>query len=87
MTLGKRDGNKEPLVEGSNNNNNVYGKDGNIPDNDDKYAVGVEGVDEPLDEGNDECDTLSAAPARACSESQQPSMPSRLEHHTLSKRC
>jgi hypothetical protein len=58
-----------------------------IPDDDDEYTVGVDGVEEPLDEGNDECDTLSAAPARACPESQQPSVPSHCEHHTLSGRC
>jgi hypothetical protein len=75
--LGEHDGNDKPLAEGNNSNDDKYGKDGNIPHDKDKYAVGVDGVDKPLDEGDDECDTLSAAPARACPESQRPSMPSR----------
>ncbi len=75
-TLGEHDGNDEPLAEGDNNDDNKYGKDGNIPDDDNEYAIRVDSVDEPLDEGNNECGTLSAAPARACPESQRPSMPS-----------
>jgi hypothetical protein len=74
--LGERDGNNEPLAEG-NNEDNEYGEDGDIPDDNKKYAIGVDSVDEPLDEGDDECGTLSAAPARACPKSQQPSVPSR----------
>ncbi len=69
--------NDEPLAEGNDNNNDKYGKDGNIPDNDNEYAVCVDGVDEPLDEGNSECDTLSIAPTQACPESQRLSVPSR----------
>jgi hypothetical protein len=75
-TLGERDGNDEPLAEGKDDDNDKYGKDGNIPDNDDEYTICVDGVDEPLDKGDHKCGTLSAAPARACPESQQPSMPS-----------
>ncbi len=30
--LGERDGNNEPLAEGNNNEDNEYGKDGNIPE-------------------------------------------------------
>jgi hypothetical protein len=71
------DGNDEPLAEGNDDDGNVYGKDGDISDNDDEYAVGIDGVDKPLDEGDDECSTLSAAPAQGCPESQWPSMPSR----------
>ncbi len=62
-TLGECDGNDKPLAEGNNDDNHEYGKDGNIPDDDDKYAVRVDSVDEPLDEGEDECGTLSTAPA------------------------
>jgi hypothetical protein len=63
--LGERDGKDEPLAEGNNGNNDESGKHGNIPNNNKEYAVGIDGVNEPLDKGNNECDTLSAAPARA----------------------
>jgi hypothetical protein len=77
-TLGERDGNDEPLAEGDDdNNNNEYGNDGDIPNDDNEFPIGVGSVNEPLDEGNDDCGTLSAAPARACPESQRPSVPSR----------
>jgi hypothetical protein len=76
-TLGERDGNGEPLAEGDDDDDDEYGEDGNIPVDDDEYAVGLDGVDEPLDEGDDECGALSAAPARVCPESQRPSVPSR----------
>jgi hypothetical protein len=52
-TLGERNGNDEPLAEGNEDNDNKYGKDGNIPDDNDEYAIGVDGVGEPLEEGND----------------------------------
>ncbi len=52
--LWERDGNDKPLAEGNKDNNDKYGKDGDIPDNKDKYAVGVDGVGKPLDEGNDQ---------------------------------
>jgi hypothetical protein len=38
-TLGERDGNDKPLAEGDNNDNDEYGKDGDIPDNNDEYAL------------------------------------------------
>ena len=82
-TLGLPDGNDKPLAEGDNDNNKEYGKDGNIPNNDNKFAFGVYGVNEPLDEGSNECGTHSAAPARACPGSQRASVPSRCKHHTL----
>ncbi len=81
--LGERDGNNKPLAEGDDDNddnddvNNEYNKDGYIVNNDNEYAIGVEGVDDPLDEGDDKYDTLSAAPTQACPESQRPSVPSR----------
>jgi hypothetical protein len=75
-TLGERDGNDEPVAEDNNDGNDEYGKDGDIPNDDDEYAVGVDGVDEPLNKGDEECETLCAAPTRACPESQQLSGPS-----------
>ncbi len=38
-TLGEHDGNKEPLAEGNNDDDDKYGKDGNIPNDDDKYVL------------------------------------------------
>ncbi len=38
-TLGERDGNDELLAEGDNDNDNEYGKDGDIPNDDDEYAL------------------------------------------------
>ncbi len=39
-TLGERDGNNKPFAEGDNDNNNDdYGKDSDIPDNDNKYML------------------------------------------------
>ncbi len=35
-TLGERDGNNKPLAEGDNINDDEYGKDGNIPDDNNK---------------------------------------------------
>jgi hypothetical protein len=64
-------------LEGNKNNDDEYGKDGDIPDDEDEYAGGIGGVDKPLDEGNNECGTLSAARTRACPESQRMSVPSR----------
>ncbi len=59
-TLGERDGNDEPLAEGNKDDDNEYGKDSNIPDDDDEYAVGIDGVGEPLDEGNNQhCPCMS----------------------------
>ncbi len=76
-TLGERDGNNEPLAEGNDNKDDKYGKDGNLlPNDDNEYAVCIDGVDKPLDKDNNECGTLSAAPTRVCPESQQPSVPS-----------
>ncbi len=38
-SLGERDGNNKPLAEGDDSDNNEYGKDGDIPDNDDEYTL------------------------------------------------
>ncbi len=51
-TLGERDGNDKPHAEGNKDNDDEYGKDGDIPDNDDKYAICINGVGKPLDKGN-----------------------------------
>ncbi len=71
-TLGERDGNNEPLAEDDEDNDNKYGKDGDIPNDDDEYTIGVDGVGKPLEEA-----MTSFAPARACPASQRLSMPSR----------
>jgi hypothetical protein len=77
-TLGERDGNKEPLAKGNNDNkDNEYNEDSNIAADNYKYAFGIDDVDEPLDKGDNKYDTLSAAPTRACPESQWLSVPSR----------
>jgi hypothetical protein len=64
-TLGERDGNDKPFAEGDDNGDEEYGKDEDcdIPEDDNEYTIGVDGVDEPLDKGNDDCGTLSTAPA------------------------
>ncbi len=40
-TLGECNGNDEPLAEGNKDNDNKYGEDGDIPNDDNEYAVGV----------------------------------------------
>ena len=50
--LEERDGNEEPLAEGDEDDDDEYGKDGDIPDDNDEYAVGVDGVGKPLDKGD-----------------------------------
>ena len=67
-TLGECDGNDKPLAEGNNDDNHEYGKDGNIPDDDDKYAVGVDGVRMPLDEGNDQRCPRTSVPCESAAE-------------------
>jgi hypothetical protein len=73
--LREYDGNDKPLAEGKNNNHK-YKEDSNIPNNHNKCALGLKGVNEPFDEGNNEYDTLNAAPMQACPESQRLSVPS-----------
>ncbi len=74
--LEEHDGNDKPLAESNINDDDNYDRNGDIPDNNNKYTIGVDGVDKPLDKGVSEYDTLSAAPARACPKSQWPSVPS-----------
>ncbi len=38
-TLGERDGNNEPLAKGDDDDDDEYGEDGDIPDDDDEYAL------------------------------------------------
>ncbi len=40
-TLMEHDGKDEPLAEGNNDDDNEYNKDSNIPNDDDKYAIGL----------------------------------------------
>ncbi len=40
-TLGERDGNDKPLAEGDDNDDDEYGKDGNIPNNNNEYTLGA----------------------------------------------
>ncbi len=67
-TLGERDGNDEPLAEGDKDNDDEYGKDGNIPDNDDEYAVGVDSVGKPLEEGNDQRCPRTSMPCKTAAQ-------------------
>jgi hypothetical protein len=53
-TLEERDGNNETLAEGDEDDEDEYGKDGDIPDDDDEYVIGIDGVGEPLDKGNNQ---------------------------------
>ncbi len=67
-TLGERDGNNESPAEGGKDDDDKYGKDGNIPGNDDEYAIGVNGIGEPLDERNDQCRPHSSVPCKSVAE-------------------
>ncbi len=66
--LGERDGNNEPLDDGKEDNHDEYGKDGNIPDDNDKYAVGVNGVSKPLEEGDDQHCPRMSMPCKSAAE-------------------
>jgi hypothetical protein len=71
-TLEERDGNDDPLAEGNEDNDDKYGKDGNIPDNETNTPLASTVSVSPLTRA-----TTSAAPARACPASQRLSVPSR----------
>ncbi len=45
-----------------------YGKDGDIPDEDNEYAVGVDGVGKPLDEGDDQRYPRTRVPCESAAE-------------------
>ena len=66
--LWEHDSNNEPLAEGDNNDNDEYGKDGDIPNDDDKYAVGGNGVGKTLDEGNDQNCPRTSVPCKSAAE-------------------
>ncbi len=66
--LGEHDGNAAPLAEGNKDNNVEYGKDGNIPDEDNKYTVCIDGVGEPLDEGEDQRCLRTSVPYESAAE-------------------
>ncbi len=67
-TLGEHDGNNKPFAEGNEDDDNEYGKDGNIPDNDDEYAVCVKGVGKPLDEGDNQRCPRTSIPCESAAE-------------------
>ncbi len=66
--LGERDGNDEPLAEGNDDNDNEYSKDGDIANDDDEYTVGVDGVGEPLDEGDNQRCPHTSVPCKSAAE-------------------
>ncbi len=67
-TLGEHDGNDKPLAEGNKADNDKYGEDGDIPDDDDEYAVGIDGVRKPLEEGDDQCCPRTSVPCKSAAE-------------------
>ncbi len=67
-TLGEHDSNNEPLAEVHKDNKDEYGKDGNIPDNDDKYAIGVNGVSKTLDKDDDQHCPRKSVPCESVAE-------------------
>jgi hypothetical protein len=67
-TLGERDGNDEPLAEGNKDDDNEYGKDGDIPNDDNKYAIGIDGVNKPLDKENDQRCPRTSVPCKSAAE-------------------
>ncbi len=64
-TLGEHDGNNKPLAEGDEDDDGKYGEEGDIPNDDDEYAVGVNGVDETLDEGDDQRCPRTSVPCKS----------------------
>ncbi len=64
MRLGECDGNDE----GDNDDAKEYSKDGDIPNDDNKYAIGIDGVGEPLDEGDDQRCPCTSVPCKSAAE-------------------
>ncbi len=60
-TYGERDGNDK----GGKDDKDEYGKDGNIPGNDDEYTIGVDSVCKPLDKGNDQRCPRTSMPCKS----------------------
>ncbi len=67
-TLGEHDGNDKPLTEGDKDDDDEYDENGDIPDDDNKYAVGVNGVGKPLDEGDNQCCPCTSVPFKSAAE-------------------
>ncbi len=67
-TLGEHDGNNEPLAEGDEDDDDEYGKDGDIPNDDDEYTVCVDGVGEPLDKGDNQSCPRTSVPCESAAE-------------------
>ncbi len=55
-------------AEGDEDDDDEYSKDGVIPDDDNEYAVGVDGVGEPLDEGDDQRCPRTSVPCKSAAE-------------------
>jgi hypothetical protein len=66
--LGERDGNDEPLAEGDEEDDDKYGKNGDIPDDDDEYAIDVDGVGELLEESDDQRCPRTSVPCESAAE-------------------
>jgi hypothetical protein len=45
-----------------------FNKDGDIPNDDDEYAVGIDGVREPLEEGDDQRCPCTSVPCKSAAE-------------------
>ncbi len=67
-TLGERDGNNKPLTENDEEDDNEYGKDGDIPSDDDEYTICVDGVRKPLEEGNNQHCPRTSVPCKSAAE-------------------
>ncbi len=66
--LGERDGNDKPLAESNKDDNGKYGKDGNILNDNDNYAIGIDSVNETLDEGGNRRCPRTSMPCKSAAE-------------------
>ncbi len=53
---------------GDKDNDDKYGEYGDIPDDDDEYAIGVDGVGELLDEGDNQRCLRTSVPCKSAAE-------------------
>jgi hypothetical protein len=67
-TLGEHDGNNKTLAEGNKDDDDEYSKDGDIPNDDNKYAVSVNSVDKTLDKGDDQRCPRTSVPCKSAAE-------------------
>jgi hypothetical protein len=67
-TLRERDGNNELLTEGNKDDDDEYSEDGDIPNDNNKYAVGVNGVSKTLDVGDDQRCPRTSVPCKSADE-------------------